>query len=53
MRGVPMARYVLTRTRMAKPKSEIEGWTIPLHVIMWTTILVGVIMGMAIVLMHR
>jgi hypothetical protein len=29
-----------------------ESWTIPLHVIMWTTISVGLIMAMAVVLMH-
>jgi len=28
------------------------GWTIPLHVIMWTTISVGIIMAIAVVLMH-
>lgn len=28
------------------------NWTIPLHVIMWTTIAVGVIMAMAVFLMH-
>ena len=29
-----------------------ENWTIPLHVIMWTTILVGFVMALAILLMH-
>ncbi len=29
-----------------------ESWTIPLQVIMWTTMLVGFIMAVAVVLMH-
>jgi hypothetical protein len=29
-----------------------EGWTIPFHVIMWTTLLVGLIMVFVVVLMH-
>jgi len=29
-----------------------ESWTVPLHVIVWTTILVGLIMAIAIGLMH-
>ena len=29
-----------------------ETWTIPLHIIMWTTIIVGLIMAMAVVMMH-
>ena len=32
--------------------TENLGWTIPLHVIMWTTIGVGLIMAMAVLLMH-
>jgi len=28
------------------------AWTIPFHVIMWTTLLVGLIMVIAVVLMH-
>jgi len=31
---------------------KIESWTIPLHVIMWTTITVGIIMVMVVVMMH-
>jgi hypothetical protein len=30
----------------------LTSWTIPLHVIMWTTIGVGLIMAIAVVLMH-
>ena len=29
-----------------------ETWTIPLHIIMWTTIVVGLIMALAVVMMH-
>jgi hypothetical protein len=29
-----------------------EAWTIPLHVILWTTMLVGFIMVWVVVLMH-
>ena len=29
-----------------------ESWTIPLHIIMWTTISVGLIMAMVVVMMH-
>ncbi len=34
------------------PPPKYEAWTIPLHVIMWTTLLVGLIMVMAVLLMH-
>jgi hypothetical protein len=30
-----------------------EAWTIPLHVILWTTMGVALIMAMAVILMHR
>jgi hypothetical protein len=32
--------------------TENESWTIPLHVIVWTTISVGFIMAMVVLLMH-
>jgi len=32
-------------------KTPIEPWTIPLHVIMWATLLCGLIMVMVVVLM--
>jgi len=32
--------------------SRMEPWTIPFHVVMWTTLLVGFIMVIVIVLMH-
>jgi len=34
---------------MAKP---IEPWTIPLHVVLWTNLSVGLIMTMVVILMH-
>jgi len=35
-----------------RPGPKSAAWTIPLHVVMWTTMLVGLIMVMAVVLMH-
>jgi hypothetical protein len=32
--------------------SSSESWTIPLHVIMWTVLLAGLVMVMAVILMH-
>jgi hypothetical protein len=32
--------------------NQNEGWTIPLHVIMWTTLSIGLIMTMVVFLMH-
>jgi hypothetical protein len=32
--------------------TENLGWTIPLHVIMWTTIAVGVIMALTVFLLR-
>jgi hypothetical protein len=29
-----------------------ESWTIPLHIIVWTAMGVGLIMAMAVVMMH-
>lgn len=37
---------------MAHTSEENLSWTIPLHVIMWTTIAVGLIMALAVFLMH-
>ena len=28
------------------------SWTIPLHVLMWTTIVAGIVMALAVYLMH-
>jgi len=43
------ARDVLMPSSMA---ASSESWTIPLHVIMWTALLAGVVMVLAVVLMH-
>jgi hypothetical protein len=32
--------------------NQNESWTIPLHVLMWTTMSVGLIMTMVVFLMH-
>jgi len=32
--------------------SRDEAWTIPLHVIVWATIVVGFIMALSVYLMH-
>ena len=45
------ARQMLGVAAVAS-KQPIEPWTIPLHVIMWTTLLCGLIMVMVVVLMH-
>jgi len=29
-----------------------DSWTIPFHIIMWTVIVVGLIMAMAVTMMH-
>jgi hypothetical protein len=48
-----LARDSLARTmlkqRAMRPE---ETWTIPLHIIMWTVLGVGLIMAMAVVMMH-
>lgn len=31
---------------------RIEGWTIPLHVVMWTALLVALVMVITVVLMN-
>jgi hypothetical protein len=45
----------MTRARpeSVQPKSSLEPWTIPFHVIMWATLLGGLIMVIVVVLMHR
>ena len=44
-------------TRDALPavmaKTPIETWTIHFHIIMWTTLLCGLIMTLVVLLMHR
>lgn len=33
-------------------KRPSEGWTVPLHVLMWTTITVGFIMSLVVLMMR-
>ena len=33
-------------------KRPSEGWTVPLHVIVWTAITVGFIMSLVVLMMH-
>jgi hypothetical protein len=35
-----------------KTNHPSEAWTVPLHVVMWTTMTVGVIMVFVVLLMH-
>lgn len=37
---------------VAKTKKPSEAWTIPLHVIMWTAMMVGFIMVFVVFMMH-
>jgi hypothetical protein len=48
--GTPGAEPVGMATRTKRPS---EGWTIPLHVIMWTTLTVGFIMTLVVLMLHR
>jgi hypothetical protein len=32
---------------------KIEAWTIPFHIIMWTTLLCGLIMTLVVIMLHR
>jgi hypothetical protein len=51
-REVCVARAMLDHSAMTTPRaSSNDSWTIPFHVIMWTTITVGLIMAMAVLLM--
>jgi hypothetical protein len=48
-----MARRLLAPPAMATPDTPpSEAWTVPLHVIMWTTITVGLIMSLVVLMMH-
>lgn len=48
-----MARRLLGFPAMATHvKRPSEGWTIPLHVIVWTAITVGFIMAVVVLMMH-
>jgi hypothetical protein len=42
----------LTRGMATRSKRPSEAWTIPLHVIVWTTISVGFIMTLVVFFLH-
>jgi hypothetical protein len=37
---------------MAKIQRVSEAWTVPLHVVMWTTLTVGFIMVVVVLMLH-
>jgi hypothetical protein len=39
--------------RSQRVSNKIEPWTIPLHIIMWTTLLCGLIMTLVVIMLHR
>lgn len=48
-----LARRLLGFPAMATHvKRPSEGWTIPLHILMWTAITVGFIMSLVVLMMH-
>jgi hypothetical protein len=48
-----LARRLLGFAAMATHvKLPSEGWTVPLHVIVWTAITVGFIMSLVVLMMH-
>jgi hypothetical protein len=36
----------------SQTKRPNEAWTVPLHVIMWTTITVGFVMALVVLMLH-
>lgn len=38
--------------RMAKIQRVSEAWTVPLHVVVWTAIVVGFIMAVVVLMLH-
>jgi hypothetical protein len=47
--GTTAAELLAMATHIKRPS---EAWTVPLHVVMWTTITVGFIMGLVVLMMH-
>jgi hypothetical protein len=45
-------QFAGTHDALARAMRSDETWTIPLHVIMWTTISVGLIMALAVIMLH-
>jgi hypothetical protein len=51
-RSSPVFAGTQRALRAAMSSSRVEPWTIPLHVIMWTTISAGFIMMLVVAMMH-
>jgi hypothetical protein len=51
VRAALLARALLGQPAMASARPD-ESWTIPLQVFMWTVIVVGFVMMLAVFLMH-
>ena len=47
--GTSAAGFPAMATHVKRPS---EGWTVPLHVIVWTAITVGFIMSLVVLMMH-
>ena len=47
--GMSPAGLPVMATQVKRPS---EGWTVPLHVVVWTAIMVGFIMALVVVMMH-
>jgi hypothetical protein len=46
------ASFAGTPDARARNMRADESWTLPLHIIMWATMVIGVIMAMAVIMMH-
>lgn len=46
------ARRAGTHDAVSRTMRSNESWTLPLQVVMWATIAVGLIMAMAVLMMH-
>jgi hypothetical protein len=45
-------QLLLCRAMTSQTNRPSEAWTIPLHVIMWTTITVGFVMALVVLMLH-
>jgi hypothetical protein len=41
-----------TTAMTAKTKRPSEAWTVPLHIVVWTAIIVGFIMALVVLMLH-
>jgi len=42
----------LSNGMATRPNHPSEAWTVPLHIVMWTTITVGFIMVLVVLMLH-